>query len=560
MATKAATVTTLELNYNLAELPSSQHRAGLAGLVLMVDWLKRQGVFKGTCEFSRLDERGATLQLDQDGLEALFNQTYAATREEQSRSQPLKNNRTKEVIPPLREVEIEETDETTGKTKTKTHYVYPTIVPRGAFLVENDPTAKDDKGVWVKLWRDMTWSILRGVPATRIPFEDRANGKQPSDTANVWKDLTKQPSHTIDLPSTYYIGAQAFNAENVPFKDRARFQFLLHFWSYVAGIYIPMVVDNEGKHKMQPNAYVLAVPDVAQLKTFCEELPKVLQLERGVELIGYRPRGAVVDLAIESALDMLSKLRRRIAVREGETALRLLVQGVDVIHIEKQGNNIRLLGTTRVEPELDEISEYETLRKLLWNPLFRKQRLLNLVNHRAWYAGFDKLLATLPQKELLAEREAGFKHFRRDARLTFEEEFGITSQEETMTESQEMTNGEVATGALPPDVSCEALIYKIVGTYIARRLKSKHELEWKTAKDNPEKRKEYEDKKGKIARDAFLAIRSRTGADFVDYFASTLCSVPQFMSENHFQMLTQTLHNDTEKARTLTMLALSARG
>ena len=31
----------LELDYQLAELPSSQHRAGLAGLVLMVDWLKK---------------------------------------------------------------------------------------------------------------------------------------------------------------------------------------------------------------------------------------------------------------------------------------------------------------------------------------------------------------------------------------------------------------------------------------------------------------------------------------------------------------------------------------
>ena len=29
----------LELDYSLAELPSSQHRAGLAGLVLMVQWL-----------------------------------------------------------------------------------------------------------------------------------------------------------------------------------------------------------------------------------------------------------------------------------------------------------------------------------------------------------------------------------------------------------------------------------------------------------------------------------------------------------------------------------------
>jgi len=31
----------LELDYSLAELPSAQHRAGLAGLVMMVRWLER---------------------------------------------------------------------------------------------------------------------------------------------------------------------------------------------------------------------------------------------------------------------------------------------------------------------------------------------------------------------------------------------------------------------------------------------------------------------------------------------------------------------------------------
>ena len=33
---KAQALETLEIDYQLAELPSSQHRAGLAGLVLMV--------------------------------------------------------------------------------------------------------------------------------------------------------------------------------------------------------------------------------------------------------------------------------------------------------------------------------------------------------------------------------------------------------------------------------------------------------------------------------------------------------------------------------------------
>lgn len=39
----AQTVDVLHLDYRLVELPSSQHRAGLAGLVLMLNWLKQQG-------------------------------------------------------------------------------------------------------------------------------------------------------------------------------------------------------------------------------------------------------------------------------------------------------------------------------------------------------------------------------------------------------------------------------------------------------------------------------------------------------------------------------------
>ena len=65
----------LELDYNLAELPSSQHRAGLAGLVLMVRWLERDKSRKGVCELSQLDEHGATLRIDKTGLQELFNET-----------------------------------------------------------------------------------------------------------------------------------------------------------------------------------------------------------------------------------------------------------------------------------------------------------------------------------------------------------------------------------------------------------------------------------------------------------------------------------------------------
>jgi CRISPR-associated protein Cmx8 len=554
---KTAAPTTLELDYNLAGLPSSQHRAGLAGLVLMVKWLQRQNRRNGIYELLRLNERGATLRLDQAGLQAIFDEVYAAKLEES----PTDKKRTNQKKPPHEE-KVKVLDEKTGKEKEKTIYVYEDVIPQGAFLVEHDPSAKGDKGDWVKLWRDMTWNILRGVPATRHPFEARANSEETNDAVDAWKDLVKPATHTVELPSTYYIGAQAANAENVPFRDRARYQFLLHFWSYVAGIYVPVIINNKGERDLTGNAYVIAIPDVLELQTFVEILPRVWE-RRGVEVAGFRPRDAVIDLVAEGALDMLSKLRERMAARAGESELRFLVLGIDVLHVEKQGNSIKLRGQMRIDPEVDLIGKYEQLRRSLWNPLFRRQRLLNLVNRRKWYEGFDKLLATLPHKKLLAEDEFGFKYFRRDARLTFEEEFGISPQEDVMSEEIETAHG-AATAPPPADeTSVEALVYRIAETYIRRKLNLKHpELKWDAAKRDPKKKDEYNEKRGKIARDAFLAVRSRTGADFIDYFASTLCSVPQHMNEQHFQMLTQALYNDTDRdrVRTLTLLALSARG
>ncbi len=105
----------------------------------------------------------------------------------------------------------------------------------------------------------------------------------------------------------------------------------------------------------------------------------------------------------------------------------------------------------------------------------------------------------------------------------------------------------------------ESLLYHLVGNYISRRVESKG-LRWEEVKDNPARKKEYEEARSKVAKNAFLAVRARTGADFVSYFASTLFSVPQHVREEAYLTLTQQLHADTDRIRTLTLLALSARG
>jgi len=547
---KAPKVDLLELDYQLAELPSSQHRAGLAGLVLMVDWLKRQGVSKGICEITRLDERGATLRINQEGLAALFDEVYAASKEEVEEAKLRKAKGSDEFKPPLREIVKQVAKR--GKTESKVYYAYPAYVPKGAFLVDLDPTANGDKGDWIKLWRDVIWRIFRGVPATRKPFEDRAEGKQTKDSAEAWSDLSQASDYSVELPSTYYIGAQAVNAENVPFKDHARFQFLLHFWPYSIQIYVPSVVNNEGERNFV--GYALAIPDIADLELFCEEFPEVLR-GRGVESSGYRPRESVVDLAIESGLDMLKRLRERLALRAGAKATGDLVFGVDVVHVDKQGNNIRTLGVGRIDPEVTMIDDYARIKASFWNPLFRKQRLSNLVNRRTWQAGFDNILCGLPY-----EHSIGNKTFRHDARESFRQEVQLIEEEARGNMSNDVTPEAVTASPNATSLSCEALVYRVVGSYLQKKLKSKYQLEWSAVKEHSAKSAEYQEMKEKVARDAFLAVRSRNGVDFADYFASTLCSVSQPLSEQQYIRLAQALYDDTDKVRTLTMLALSARG
>lgn len=96
----------IELSYQLAELPSTQHRAGLAGLVLMVQELPRQPWFEEredvVLEFSEFTEYSATLKMNLEGLKALFDFTYGAYKEirwttQKDKDKEYNNNEIREV-------------------------------------------------------------------------------------------------------------------------------------------------------------------------------------------------------------------------------------------------------------------------------------------------------------------------------------------------------------------------------------------------------------------------------------------------------------------------------
>jgi CRISPR-associated protein Cmx8 len=409
-------------------------------------------------------------------------------------------------------------------------------------LLEHDPTAQDGRGLWVKLWRDMMWGTLRSASTTRAPFEARANGQEASDVEDTWSDLLRPREYGVELPSTYYLGAQASTAENVPFRDRARFRFLLHFWPYASQVYVPAVIDTR-ENKREFVGYAIAIPDVSELESFCDALWSWL-LTRGTAPAGYRPREAVVDLAVEGALDMMQRLRERLVVYEGKRSSGDLVLGVEVFHLAKEGNNIRMLSTSRLEPDAMMGGEYRRLRERLWDPLFRRTRLLNLVSRRPWYAGFDRLFATLPYKE----QGIGSESFGHDARVSFED--SRKGSEPVTTETGKTESEDI-----------EQLVYQLVGRYVSRKVEAKTGKRWEQVKELPESmRGDYNTAREKVAKDAFLQVRSRTGSDFVAYFVGTLCSVPHHLGGARFGVLSKALQRETEKVRTLTLLALSAHG
>jgi CRISPR-associated protein Cmx8 len=204
-----------------------------------------------------------------------------------------------------------------------------------------------------------------------------------------------------------------------------------------------------------------------------------------------------------------------------------------VFHLAKRGNNVVLLGTARVEPSAQIIDEYERVRGAYRADLFRTIRLRNVLDRRRWHEGFDALFETRP-KALTVESP----WFAADARRAFEEEF--------MSENEKAPR------------TAERLVYDFVRGYVYGKLEAKHGLRWESAKGNEAAEREYNHKRGAVAKEAFLAVRSRTGEDFVAYFAGTLASTPHRMTQDEFAELARALRERTEDVRTLTLLALSA--
>jgi CRISPR-associated protein Cmx8 len=173
---------------------------------------------------------------------------------------------------------------------------------------------------------------------------------------------------------------------------------------------------------------------------------------------------------------------------------------------------------------------------MYWSPVFRRQRVSNVLDEKPWWSGFARLCSTTPEEMTIGHN--AFQHDCRSALTEIEMKQDVAETEQTL----------------------EHLVFRRIQSYVLGKTERKYDLSWSKAKGNPGLEKDYSEKKEKVAREAFLAVRSRTGADFVTYFTSTICSIPQHTSEATFLEMARALMDpkDIEKVRSLTLLALSA--
>ena len=549
---RATQETAITLSYSLFDLPSAQHKAGVAGLFLLIDSLRQRGVGP-LPEVRNLSATSVQLTFSKASTQTVFDDLYNAALVERAFKSKWSGK------PPKRIETEENRDEKSGKVKKQKTYIYDVVEPKALFLEHHYP---GDKKGWLKLWRDMLWTTLRAQPKARGVYEQRANSDPCQEAESIWKELNKsakKQGHTQPIAGSLFVGAQATNAERIKFEGAVDQNLLLHFWPLTVQIFVPEIIDRDGTKEINGQAYVLAIPEVSDLKEFCEIFPHSLAA-LDPQISGYRPLGSIITVPEEGGLEFLRNLSQIAQQRVERGKVRDSVSAIELFSLEKQGKSVKTHTADKIIPRRDLLPQYEGIRQACRNPFFKSQLLRNLLRYVDWTEGFLRLFSEYPAEFFIHTEKTPrqFPFFPTDIR----KKFGIIAVDfKHLEEAHGMAE---ATVSKPQ--SLENRIYEMVGAYVRQKTEAKSNLKWSEFKDKktPDGKMAippaYIEARQKICMDAFLAMRSRREQEFVEYFTGTLCSVPQFLPADDYVFVSQALleENGWEKVKTLSMLALSA--
>ncbi len=547
--TTATEQETITLNYNLYDLPTAQHKAGLAGLLFLIQTLMKRNV-SPLPEIIEKTPISVKIIFSETSLQTLFKEIYAACLVE-STSKQVRKDKNKQIIEPLR---IEERLSADGKKNEKI-YIYQDVRPRGRFFA--DYFSGGEESPWLKLWQDMLWGTLRAIPATRGIYEEQLENKTCTEAGKVWAQLLKttkpkNQSLTNAVASSIYIGAQNVNAEQVPFMGLIAQNLLLHFWSLVSLVYVPQRFSiEEERIKFEYAGFVLAIPEVSHLEDFLETYIPLIQ-NLTLEKWGYRPKDALITFPDEAGMEYLFQLTHAGFLEAKGKKLKRVVNSIELHHLEKQGKVTRILTTDKVVPNSRWFNKYENVRKKIHNPYFKSLYLKNILMDSLWYQGFNRALNIYSWKLFIYNpTKPMFNFFGVDAKNCFKILIeDLEKKERSKIQMPELANDQLARS-----------VYRLIRGYAQFKSESKSGVQYESIKDSIKTQgypKAYREAREKVCSDAFLAMRGRREADFIEYFTGTICSVPHFLPEDEFIQVGHALLHDWETVKTLSMLALSA--
>jgi CRISPR-associated protein Cmx8 len=532
--------TSLRLDYDLLDLPTAQHKAGLAGLLLHLRSLEQRGV-QGGPEIEHLEHFSASIRITQDSLQLLFDDLFDASVEQVQSKTKYQGKQ------PLDEIHV--TVKRDGKEVQEKRFIYEEVRPRGALMEHWLKDGKTDP--WLKLWQSMLWSVLRAQPKTRGDYQTRSAGGHVGLVAKLWQALAKaekqRPKGTFvteSIAGSVFIGAQDKNAERVTFVGRVEHNLLLYFWQWAAPIFVPRTIDLH-KGTWDYRGFLIVIPEIADLLEFTDDMEHHWR-DLDTSLSGYRPTESLIDLPEEGGLEFLHHLARH---RVDQAELLRSVHALELYHQEKQGNNVRQLAAERLLASPRILHEYQEVRgDRRKHPLFKRLQIRNLVRGAPWFQGAEDLFARYPLEYFIHRTETPHgRFFGTDVRRVFKQNI------------QDLERKEKHMQPSSTDEALQRLIYNLIRNYVDKRTRDRAGIPDKKFDELSDgDKKKYRETKPKVASTAFLALRGRRDQDIAEYVTGTLCSVGFFQKEDDFLLLGDQLIRDPEKLKNLAMLALSA--
>lgn len=545
----------ITLDFDIFNLPTSQHKAGLSGLLLQIEAMRaREQPAHNVPAVIEQTRTTARIEFTERSLQGMLDDCYAASLVEVAVASKWKGAEPKREIPP-------------SLDNPGRRFVYDVVQPTGEFLVRH--LESPETNPWLKLWRDMLWKIPRGIPTTRGPFMERANGPHCSLGTKVWKSLCDFESdrkkgrwRTEPISSALLLGAQDSTAEGVPFEGRADENLLLHFWTNCCVTYVPRSIDDEGN--IETGGYVLAIPEVADLREFLDEFPELLATLT-LNRKGYLPAEAVLDIPIQAGLEFLRSLHRLAADKQTDAQWAPCCSAIELFQCEKRGNAVKLLGHERVTDAPGLVGRYERIRSTYRNPIFRAACLRSLLRDEPWYAGMGAEFAKRPPEFFLESEDTPqwIPRFALDARGKFK------AIQEDCKYMEPLNINE-------PD-RLAVVVNRLVRTYCDGCAESKtglHVEDFPKVKAEGKTRRVYPDQfreaQAGVCSDAFFAARSRHDRDFCEWFAGSICAVGQYLPMADYQFLTDCLRRQPDRnangatppswedVKMLTLVSLSA--